>query len=313
MNLKKRGLGRGLSDLGLSALLGDMQAPATEIDTPPVPASVATQETTIGNSDGQLKMLPITILSPGKYQPRKIIAPDALEELANSIRAQGVIQPIVVRPVENNRYEIIAGERRWRAAQLAELTYIPAIVRAISDETAMIMALIENIQRRDLNVMEEATALNRLLTEFNLTHQEIADSVGKSRTQVTNLLRLLNLSATVRELVECGQLEMGHARALLPLTEVQQNTAANMIVSRALSVRDTENLIRKMSVSHKENNTVRSQSIILHTLQERLQQKFGAKVSVMQNTKGRGKLIISFQNEAELEKILAKFNHSIID
>lgn len=303
MNFKKRSLGRGLSDLGLGALLGDMQAPATAVDNPVI--SVVSEENA-SSVDGQLKMLPIDVLIPGKYQPRKIMAAEALEELASSIRKQGVIQPIVVRPLENNQYEIIAGERRWRAAQLAELRYIPAIIRNITDETAMLMALIENIQRRDLNVIEEANALNRLMSEFNMTHQAVADAVGKSRTNVTNLLRLLNLSSDVRGLVEQGQLEMGHARALLTLSEEQQTHAANAIVARALSVRETEDLIRRMSLAKHDNLKLNPQKIVSHPAENQLSEKLGAKVSIIQNAKGRGKLVIEFYTQKELESILTR-------
>ena len=233
-----------------------------------------------------------------------MMAPEALEELANSIRTQGVIQSIVVRPIANNQFEIIAGERRWRAARLAELTYIPAIIRDISDETAMLMALIENIQRRDLNVMEEANALNRLMNEFNMTHQTVADAVGKSRTNVTNILRLLKLNAEVRALVENEKLEMGHARALLTLDEEKQSHAAHTIISRQLSVRETEDLIRNMMRSPAENISTVAHKTVLHTLQDRLTQKLGMKVSVMQNAKGRGKLVIQYRNEKELENLL---------
>lgn len=306
MNMKKRGLGKGLSDLGLGALLGDLQTAPTTINDLQTREPLATE--TVSESvptDGQLKKLPIHALKPGKYQPRKNMEPDALEELANSIRQQGVIQPIVVRPIENNQYEIIAGERRWRAAQLAELTYIPAIIREINDETAMVFGLIENIQRRDLNVMEEASALNRLMTEFQMTHEAIAEAVGKSRTTVTNILRLLKLNPDIRRLVETGQIEMGHARALLVLDENNQTIAANMIVTRKLSVRETEDLIRKMmSQSSGKTNDASSEKIILHTLQDRLAQKLSAKVSVTQNAKGRGKLVIEYRNEKELETIL---------
>ncbi|MCX7125494.1 MAG: ParB/RepB/Spo0J family partition protein, partial [Gammaproteobacteria bacterium] len=274
MNIKKRGLGRGLSDLGLGALLGDLQSPATSIDIPETMTPIESPENT-PSIDGQLKRLPIDVLTPGKYQPRKIMAPEALEELANSIRKQGVIQPIVVRPIDNHRYEIIAGERRWRAAQLAELNYIPAIVREISDEAAMLIALIENIQRRDLNVIEEANALNRLMSEFKMTHQDVADAVGKSRTAVTNILRLLKLNSDVRGLVENGLLEMGHARTLLTLDEEQQSHAANIIIARALSVRETEDLIRKMMTVTPLNAIEKSSKIILHTLQDSLMQKLG--------------------------------------
>jgi ParB family chromosome partitioning protein len=309
MNMKKRGLGKGLSDLGLGALLGDLQTPV--IPTANFDAVIKTAAITEENTipvDGQLKKLSVTALKPGKYQPRKIMAPDALDELANSIRTQGVIQPIVVRPIANDQYEIIAGERRWRAAQLAGLTIIPAIIRDISDETAMLMALIENIQRRDLNIMEEANALNRLMNEFNMTHQAVADAVGKSRTNVTNILRLLKLNTDVRALVENEQLEMGHARALLTLDHEKQSNAAHIIMSRQLSVRETEDLIRKMMHEKSTDDAEKPEPIVLHTLQDRLIQKLGLKVSVSQNAQGRGKLVIRYKNEKELEGLLSRLH-----
>jgi len=299
VNMKKRGLGKGLSDLGLGALLGDLQIPATAIIDSEI---ISTDKNDF--EDGQLKKLPMSALKPGKYQPRKIISNEGLEELANSIRTQGVIQPIVVRSVSDNHYEIIAGERRWRAAQLAGLDIIPAVIRDINDEAAMVMALIENIQRRDLNILEEASALNRLMNEFNMTHQEVADAVGKSRTNITNILRLLKLNTDVRRLVESGQLEMGHARALLTLDEEKQHDAANIIVSRHLSVRETEVLIRKMMSAQPIQFSESPEKIMLNTLQNRLTQKLGVKVSVLQNAKGRGKLIIYYGNEKELENLL---------
>jgi ParB family chromosome partitioning protein len=301
----KRGLGKGLTDIGLGALLGDLQSAPTAVSE--LMATNYTEEKF--DADGRLQKLSIYALHPGKYQPRKIMAPEALEELANSIRTQGVIQPIVVRPALNNQFEIIAGERRWRAAKLAGLTIIPAIVREMNDETAVVMALIENIQRRDLNVMEEAFALNRLMTEFNMTHQQVADSVGKSRTNVTNILRLLKLSPIVRDMVENGLLEMGHARALLTLSEDAQNSAASIIAAEQLSVRQTEDFIRdkQENPSATFSSHKKSEKIILHTLQDRLTQKLGAKISVMQNAKGRGKIVIRFKNEDELEDILAHF------
>ncbi len=312
MNIKKRGLGKGLSDLGLGALLGDLQRPAAAIsDSELIPTILSS-----GNAisvDGQLKKLPMDALKPGKYQPRKMMAPEALEELANSIRNQGVIQPIIVRPIAHNHYEIIAGERRWRAAQLAQLSYIPAIIRDITDETAMLMALIENIQRRDLNVIEEANALNRLMNEFQMTHQAVADAVGKSRTNITNILRLLKLNARVRGFVETEKLEMGHARALLVLEEEKQNHVADIIIARGLSVRETEDLIRKMMSVSSENNFTSSEKIVLHTLQDRLMQKLGVKVSVTQNAKGRGKLIIEYNNEKELENLLSHLHYTVRD
>ena len=304
MNIKKRGLGKGLSDMGLGALLGDLKVDPILVEEngdaliPEIPANEPSP------IDGQMKKLPIDVLKPGKYQPRKHISQEALEELANSIRSQGVIQPIVVRPIENHLYEIIAGERRWRAAQLAGLTYIPAIIRDIDDEAAMLMALIENIQRRDLNVMEEASALHRLLHEFQLTHQEVADAVGKSRTNVTNLLRLLNLPSPVRTLLEQGQLEMGHARALLSLPEDQQSHAANTIITRHFSVRETENWVRNR-LQQEPSPHLTKQKMILHDAQSQLSQQLGMKVSVTQNAKGRGKIVIAYRNEAELQRILA--------
>lgn len=305
MNIKKRGLGKGLSDMGLGALLGDLKVEPIIVEENSealIPETPVDEPSPI---DGQLKKLPMDVLKPGKYQPRKHIPQDTLEELANSIRSQGVIQPIVVRPIENHLYEIIAGERRWRAAQLAGLTYIPAIIRDIDDEATMLMALIENIQRRDLNVVEEANALNRLMNEFNLTHQEVADAVGKSRTNVTNILRLLNLNSSVRALLENGQLEMGHARALLTLNEDQQSHAANIIVSRKLSVRETEELVRKMMSESNAFDHAPSKTI-MHDLQDQLSRYFSASVSVTQNTKGAGKLVISYKNEDELKRIMAK-------
>lgn len=295
----KRGLGKGLSDLGLNALLGDLKKAPTPIQSIETP----TPEVISHTVDGELKKLPMDTLKPGKYQPRKLLAPEALEELADSIRTQGVIQPIIVRKIENNQFEIIAGERRWRAAKLAGLNYIPAIIRDIPDETAMVMALIENIQRRDLNVMEEAVALNRLMTEFEMTHQAVADAVGKSRTNVTNILRLLKLNSHVRKLVENGELEMGHARALLTVDEENQTKIANMVVMRKLSVRETESLIRNL-LEKKDHQP--SQKIILHSVQDHLARKFGVKVSVIKNAKGRGKVIMQYRNERELEKLLTQ-------
>lgn len=310
MNIKRRGLGKGLADLGLSALLGDLNAQPTTLN---VSQNEIQQETSVAQEsspiDGQLKKLPIDVLRPGKYQPRKQISESELEELANSIRAQGVIQPIVVRPVENHLYEIIAGERRWRAAQLAGLTYIPAVIRDIDDQTAMLMALIENIQRRDLNVIEEAGALQQLLNEFQLTHQEVADAVGKSRANVTNLLRLLNLPLPVRTLLEQGELEMGHARALLSLPQEQQSHAANTIITRHLSVRETENLVRSMLQPLPAEHTAK-QKMILHDTQSQLSNHLGLKVAVSQNAKGRGKVVITYRNEDELRRLLDRMGES---
>lgn len=298
MNIKKRGLGRTLSDLGLNALLGDLKAPEAPIVSTDV----------VPDAREQLKKLPIQCIKPGIHQPRKWIAPEALNELAQSIRTQGVIQPIVVRPTQNNQYEIIAGERRWRAAQLAELEYIPAIVREMNDETAMIVALIENVQRHDLNVIEEATALNRLMNEFNMTHQAVADAVGKSRTTVTNLLRLLKLPQDVLQQLQKNQLEMGHARALLSLPEEKQNAVAAVIIAKQLSVRETEDYIRKLLETNLSNTDVAAKNTILFSAQEKLHQRLGLTVSISKNAKGQGKLSIQFNSEKELEDLLDRIH-----
>ena len=243
---RKRALGRGLDALiGAGArrrdsldLTGGATLESADAPMPDVAVDDAMAE--------RLERLPLGQLMRGKYQPRRDIQPEALEELADSIRAQGVMQPIVVRPVGKDRYEIIAGERRWRAAQLAELDVIPAVIRHVSDEVALALALIENIQRENLNAIEEAIALKRLGDEFELTQQQIADAVGKSRTQVANLLRLLALDPEVQTLLERGDLDMGHARALLSLTSAQQRQVAHEVVNKDLTVRDTEALVKKV-------------------------------------------------------------------
>jgi len=226
---KRRGLGRGLDALLTSA---------------PKDSSEHSSEGTLEQSE--LQKLPIEQLHPGKYQPRKDMSDEALIELANSIKSQGIIQPIVVRMLSEHHYEIIAGERRWRASQLAELDMVPCLVKDVPDESAVAMALIENIQREDLNAMEEAIALERLLIEFELTHQEVADVVGKSRTSVSNLLRLNNLNSEVKTFLEHGDIEMGHARALLALLDDEQTAAARIVVAKELTVRETETLIKKL-------------------------------------------------------------------
>ena len=234
MSGKKRHLGRGLD-----ALLG-AAAQAQPAGAEPAPG------TGPAHSDNLLKELAVDLIQRGKYQPRKDMDQESLQELANSIKAQGVMQPIVVRPVSDRKYEIVAGERRWRATQLAGLDSIPAVVRDVPDEAAIAMALIENIQREDLNPIEEAVALQRLQQEFELTQQEVADAVGKSRSTVTNLLRLTTLQEDVRRLVEHGDLEMGHARALLALEGGDQSHAASQVVGKGMSVRQTESLVRSL-------------------------------------------------------------------
>ena len=250
MSVKKRGLGRGLDALLSSA----KPAPAVPVEVaapePELPATAPEQEVASTNStsqtDNELRRLPIEWLQRGKYQPRKDMSEEALEELASSIRAQGVLQPVVVREIGHEKFEIIAGERRWRAAQLAQLDVIPCLVKNVADEAAVAITLIENIQREDLNAMEEAVALERLLNEFELTHQQVAEAVGKSRTTVTNLLRLNNLNDDVKKLLEHGDIEMGHARSLLALTGEVQSEAARTAVAKALTVRETEKLVRSI-------------------------------------------------------------------
>ena len=294
---KRRGLGRGLDALLTNA---PRKQPETEIDSH---SDELTVEVSVEN---ELKQLPIEQLQPGKYQPRKDMSAEALDELANSIKAQGIIQPIVVRTLAESQYEIIAGERRWRAAQLAEIDIIPCLVKDVPDEAAVAMALIENIQREDLNAMEEAIALERLLTEFELTHQEVADAVGKSRTTVTNLLRLNNLNDEVKTLLEHGDLEMGHARALLALEDDVQTNTARTVVAKELTVRETEALIKKLQSPEKPKQ-VKEKDPNTQALELSLSEKIGSKVSIDHNKKGKGKLVISYTNLEELDGIIGRF------
>ncbi|EAW26701.1 ParB family protein [Alteromonadales bacterium TW-7] len=303
MSAKKRGLGRGLDAL----LSSSKPAPSAskEQDTQNVTEVV---QSTVSATDNPLQTLPIEFLHSGKYQPRKDMSEEALEELASSIRSQGIIQPIVVRPITHNSYEIIAGERRWRAAQIAKLDTVPCIIKDVPDEAAVAIALIENIQREDLNAMEEAVALNRLLNEFELTHQQVADAVGKSRTTVTNLLRLNNLNSDVKILLEHGDIEMGHARCLLALEGEAQSDAARTAVAKALTVRETEKLVRAIlepapaKQEHQKDPDVKQ-------LEQQLAENLGAKVEINYNKKGKGKLVISYTNLDELDGILNRINH----
>ena len=294
MTTRKRGLGRGLD-----ALLGASTASG------PAPEAGEREPAAAVGGDLGLKQLPVDLVQRGKYQPRKDIDPESLQELADSIRAQGVMQPIVVRPISDRKYEIIAGERRWRAAQLSGLNEIPAVVRDVSDETAIAMALIENIQREDLNPIEEATALQRLQQEFELTQQEVADAVGKSRSTVANLLRLMTLQDDVRRLVEHGDLEMGHARALLALEGDDQSRAARTVVGKGLSVRQTEALVRNLLARKDAPKPVRTLDPNIRQLQDDLARRLGAKVHIQHTAKGRGKLVLSYNNLDELDGILS--------
>ena len=264
-------------------------------------------ETNVVTSSSELQKLPIEFLHPGKYQPRKDMSEEALEELASSIRAQGVIQPIVVRPIAQDNYEIIAGERRWRAAQIAKLDVVPCLIKEVPDEAAVAIALIENIQREDLNAMEEAVALERLLSEFELTHQQVADAVGKSRTTVTNLLRLNNLNDDVKRLLEHGDIEMGHARCLLALEGEDQSATARIVVAKALTVRETEKLVRSVLEPKPEAQPKEKDPDVVQ-LEQQLAQNLGAKVEISYNQKGKGKLVISYTSLDELDGILEKIN-----
>ncbi len=284
MTTKKPRLGRGLDAL----LGGALDAPA------------AARE--------ELRQLPVDLLQRGKYQPRTHMDREALEDLASSIRAQGVVQPIVVRELGTGSYEIIAGERRWRAAQMAGLQAVPAVVRNIPDEAAIAIALIENIQREDLNPVEEAVALQRLIDEFGMTHQQTAESVGRSRAAVTNLLRLLTLNDDVRAMLEEGHMDMGHARALLGLGGSTQSEAARQVVEKRLSVRETEDLVRRLLeqrpvAPHRARD---SQDPDVRRLQDELSEKLAARVHISHGPKGRGRLTIDYNSLEELEGVLAR-------
>lgn len=265
-----------------------------------------------GDGGDQLKNIPIEFLQRGRYQPRMDMRQDTLEDLARSIKAQGIVQPIVVRPIgqgegRDARYEIIAGERRWRAAQIAELDEIPSIIRHIPDEAAIAMSLIENIQRENLNPLEEARALDRLIREFELTHQQAADSVGRSRAAVSNLLRLLELGDKVKPLLEERQLEMGHARALLSLSSAtQQLDAARQVIKKGLSVRDTEGLVRRMLSDRpaKKQSGKQSANADIKRLEQEITDKLGAVVRIDHTSKGAGRLMISYNTLDELDGIL---------
>ncbi len=280
---------RGLGEKGLGALLK-----GSSIDLNNDSAA-----------DGELKYLPVEYLQRGKYQPRRDMDQDALEELAESIRQQGIMQPIIVRTISKNKFEIIAGERRWRAAQLAGLDKVPTIIREVEDNAAVAMALIENIQRENLNSMEEAIALQRLQEEFSLTQAEVAEAVGKSRSTVTNLLRLIQLTDEVKLMLEHGDLEMGHGRAMLALRPEQQIQAARLVESKSLSVRQTEALVRKLLEDQKEKPTKDANvSKDVERLEEDLSEKLGASVSIAYTSKGKGKLTIKYNSLDELDGIL---------
>jgi ParB family transcriptional regulator, chromosome partitioning protein len=290
VSAKRKGLGRGLD-----ALLGGEAALAPVTGQP--------------GADGELRQIPLDQMQRGKFQPRRDMREEALKELADSIRQQGVVQPIVVRPgpAGGARFEIIAGERRWRAAQMAGLETVPAVVRDVPDRTAIAMALIENIQRADLNPLEEAEAMQRLIAEFSVTHQEAAEAVGRSRAAVTNLLRLLELTREVQDLVRKGDLEMGHARALLALKGPAQTAAGRQVVERHLTVRDTERLVRNKLKEAGETRAPQGRKADpdVSRLERSLGEKLGAKVVIEGKGKG-GKLVIHYSSLDELDGILAR-------
>lgn len=289
MTTKKRGLAKGR---GLDALLGSIQKEKLQIEAQAI-------------DHGQLKQIDVNLLKRGEYQPRRFIQEQDLKELASSIEKHGVMQPIVIRPIEDEQYpyEIIAGERRWRAAQLAGLKEIPAIVRDLNDQVAIALALIENIQRQDLNPIDQALALQRFHDEFGLSHQEIAETVGKARTTVSNLLRLLSLDDAIKNLMQEGQLDMGHARAILALKARDQMAVAKIVIEKSLSVRQTEQLVREWN----EPKQDKPQVVIspdIEQLTQKLSERFGANVKIDHNKQGKGKLVIHYHSLDELDGIL---------
>ena len=289
MTVKKRGLAKGR---GLDALLGSIQKEKLQLEAKAL-------------DHGQMKQIDVHLLKRGEYQPRRFIKEQDLQELAASIEKHGVMQPIVIRPVEDEKhpYEIIAGERRWRAAQLAGLTEVPAIVRDLSDQVAIALALIENIQRQDLNPIDQAMALQRFHDEFGLSHQEIADTVGKARTTISNLLRLLSLAEPVKDFMQQGLLDMGHARAILTLKAKDQLKVAEMVIEKSMSVRQTEQYVRALNAPKHPKAKVNVSSDI-QQLTQRLSDRFSAEVKIDHNKQGKGKLVISYHNLEELDGIL---------
>ncbi|MEE9325743.1 MAG: ParB/RepB/Spo0J family partition protein [Cocleimonas sp.] len=281
--VKKPGLGRGL-DMLLSS----------------------TAKNNNSKDDTELKNLPVEKIVKGEYQPRLSIDPDALQELSESIKAQGLVQPVVVRRLDSGVYELIAGERRWRASQMAGLHTIPAIIRDIPDQAAAAMSLIENIQREDLNPLEEAIAMSRLIADFGLTHQQTAEAVGRSRAAVSNLLRLLDLEDATKELLDSGQLDMGHARALLALSGSEQIDTAKNVAKKQLSVRETERLVKRLTNTDDNAKTSlpAKKSLEVQKLEDSLSETLGARVNIQYNNKGKGKIVVEYNNLDELDGIL---------
>jgi ParB family chromosome partitioning protein len=308
MSTKKPVMGRGLE-----ALLGQISRRPETTAEPPVAGTPPPASNKLPGDE--LASLPLDLLQRGKYQPRVDMRQESLEELAASIKAQGIVQPIVVRPVDgaapgdSQRYEIIAGERRWRAAQIAGLATVPAVIRRVPDEAAIAMALIENIQRENLNPLEEARALDRLIGEFGITHQQAADAVGRSRAAVSNLLRLLELPGEITAFVEKRELEMGHARALLGLPQRRQQVeVGSLVAKKGLSVRDTENMVRSMLARAGGGGAKPSGNALdpnVQRLQDELSEKLGAPVQIQHTGTGKGKVVVTYHSLDELDGILA--------
>ncbi len=300
MAKKKRGLGRGLN-----ALLGNAAEVKELTDPKPIPTAPVEAQAEPANNG--LRHIAIELIQRGTYQPRVHFEKDALQELADSIKAQGVIQPIVVRPISAGKFEIIAGERRWRASQLAGLDEIPAVVKELSDQSAAAISLIENIQREDLNPLEESRALQRLIDEFEMTHQQVAEVVSRSRAAVSNLLRLKDLNEDVKYLVDERKIDMGHARALLALSAGEQSALANKVVDQGWSVRETEKqvkLVLNPPVKSKASSAKVDPDI--KRLQEQVSERLGSPVDVLHKSNGKGKLVINYSSLDELDGILAK-------
>ena len=297
MAVKKPGLGKRNS---LGMLLSNVERSTT--------SNEKTVTTELTETKERLAQLPVEKIRRGKYQPRRYIDADALQDLAESIKAQGIIQPIVVRPISDSEYEIIAGERRWRAAQIAGLDQVPVVVKPISDEATIAMALIENIQRQDLNSIEEAMALQRLIDEFQMTHQEVAGAVGKSRTGVTNILRLLSLNEDVKALLVDGKIDSGHAKVLLGLVGYQQSQVARTVAMKGLSVRETEVLVKQMRSTKDSKQEKKTIDPNIRHLENELGEKLGAKINIDHKPTGKGKLLIHYNTLDELQGILDHIN-----
>jgi ParB family chromosome partitioning protein len=308
---KKHGLGKGLEALLYASPVSKTEDKVHSAPSSDSFASVKEASKHISKEEGFSKKgsllleLDVLTISPGRFQPRREIHQDELESLSQSIRAQGILQPIVVRSIQKDKYEIIAGERRWRAAQLAGLSLIPVILKEVTDEVALAMAIIENIQRENLNALEEAIALDRLAKEFSLTHAQIADSLGKSRVAVTNLMRLLSLTDEVKRLLEKGQIEAGHAKVLLGLRGHEQIRIATMVAHKGLSVRETERLIQRIDDKEPSKSKRRQESDPdIRRLINSLSEKLGAEVDIQHGTQGKGKVVIQYNTLDELEGIL---------